>query len=168
MEEQWKWVQGYEELYQISNFGRVRSQRNKNKPNFIMKEGWIRGSQGTRYPAYMFSVNGVKQTFTASRLVAQAFIPNPNNHQQVGHKDFDRYNNRVDNLFWTNGENNVRRYYGTLWVATHPDTGERTEAHSRRHLAKLLGVSYGQIIYRLKHPDKPLKTGQYLTIEKTK
>lgn len=165
MTEEWKWISGYEGCYEISNMGRVRSHMRKSKPKHILKPTWIEGNNGNRYHAYMLCVDNIRKTITAAQLVARAFIPNPNGYEQVAHLNFDRTDNRAENLKWVDPANNVRRYYGTKWVATHKDTGERVEANSRRHLATLLGVSYGQIIWRLKHPDKPLKNGYWVSTE---
>lgn len=96
MTEKWKLI--YNDLYQVSDDGRVRSIKTKRElrrtPN---KRGYL---QVTLYD------NGRRKTFRVSRLVAQAFIPNPNNLPQVNHIDEDKENNHVSNLNWmTNKEN---------------------------------------------------------------
>jgi hypothetical protein len=165
MEEQWKWISGYEGCYEISNMGRCRSYMRKHKPGYVLKPTWIEGNNGNRYHAYMLCVDNFKRTLSAGQLVAKAFIPNPNGYEQVAHLNFDRTDNRVENLKWVDAANNVRRYYGTKWVATHKDTGERVEANSRRHLASLIGVSYGQIMYALRTPGRVMKSGYIVTTE---
>ena len=92
----WKDIKDYEMLYQISNLGNVKSLHcNKEK---IMKLT-IRSKN---YPYYFVGLlkNGKRKYFAVHRLVAQAFIPNPNNLPEVNHKDKNTFNNNVDNLEW--------------------------------------------------------------------
>lgn len=103
MEEIWKDIEGYEGLYQVSNIGRVRSLRN----NIILKSKIERSG----YERVILSVNNIHKDYYIHRLVANAFIPNPNNYPIVNHKDENITNNRVDNLEWCTQEYNIN--YGT-------------------------------------------------------
>ena len=96
MIEEWRDVPGYEGLYEVSNFGRVRRNGKILKPSKD-KDGYLQVS---------LSKNGIKTT-TIHRLVARAFIPNPQNLPQVNHKDEDKTNNTVDNLEWCTREYNM-------------------------------------------------------------
>jgi len=100
VEEVWKDIEGYEGLYQVSNLGRVRSFHGDSEK--IMKQTLQKG-----YLRITLLKNKKQKRFLSHRLVAQAFIPNPENKPQVNHIDEDKTNNRVDNLNWmTSKENN--------------------------------------------------------------
>lgn len=99
-EEVWKPVKGYEGLYEISSLGRLRSmpkqcglspRKMKIINPVIDKDGYLRAS---------LYKNGISKNRHIHRLVAEAFIPNPNNLPQVNHKDEDKKNNCTDNLEW--------------------------------------------------------------------
>lgn len=94
MEEIWKDIKGYENLYQVSNLGRVRS----------LWFGKIRLLKecvnGNGYNHVILTKDGKSKVCLIHRLVAFAFIPNHNNLKEVNHKDEDKSNNCVDNLEW--------------------------------------------------------------------
>lgn len=100
MKEIWKDVVGFEGLYQISNLGRVKSFRKPLKlncpdeyilKNYVANHGYV---QVTLY------AKNKREKRLVHRMVAEAFIPNPNNFPQVNHKDENIMNNCVDNLEW--------------------------------------------------------------------
>ena len=93
MEEIWKDIHGYEGLYSISNFGQVYSVKRKK----LLK--LINSHHGYKRVRLYTNINEWK-TFAVHRLVAQEFIPNPNNLPEVNHKDDNHSNNNVDNLEW--------------------------------------------------------------------
>ena len=103
MEEIWADVKDYEGLYQVSNLGRIKSTRYS---RLMVPCKDYRG-----YLTVQFTVKGKIKRFKIHRLVAQAFIPNPNNLPQVNHKDENKTNNIVDNLEWCTNEYNY--FYGT-------------------------------------------------------
>ena len=96
--EQWRDALGTGGLYQVSNMGRVaRVKTRAGKPCFkIVKP--VYGS--IVYPTVHLSIGGKRKRATIHRLVAMAFIPNPDNLPQVNHKDENPCNNRADNLEW--------------------------------------------------------------------
>lgn len=105
-EEEWRVVIDYEGLYEVSNHGKVRSFcRGKN----LILKSW------KHYKGHLFlylSKNGERRKFFVHRLVAVAFIPNPQMKLLVNHIDEVKHNNIVTNLEWmTEGENT--RYYFT-------------------------------------------------------
>lgn len=98
LSEIWKDIKGYEGLYQVSSFGRVRSKRRRGSKGGIAK--LTLDKKNTDYFKIRLCKNNHYRAFFVHRLVAQAFIPNPNGYPQVNHKDEDRHNNFVNNLEW--------------------------------------------------------------------
>lgn len=99
MIEQWKTIIDYPD-YEVSNLGRVRSfkfGKEKILSSRIDKDGYLIANLWK---------NGEQKTCKVHRLVAQAFLPNPNNYPQVNHKDENKQNNCVDNLEWCTNQYN--------------------------------------------------------------
>jgi hypothetical protein len=105
-DETWKDVVGWEGLYQVSSFGRVKSFRKK-EPHLLST---CVGTHGYCV-VLLHDGNGQRKNERVHRLVAQAFIPNPNGYPYINHKDEDKTNNHVDNLEWCTAEYNIN--YGT-------------------------------------------------------
>lgn len=101
MQEIWKDIKGFEGLYQISNLGRVKSLKN----NKILK------NMTNEYYFVGLYKNKIKKYMKIHRLVAQAFIPNPNNYSCINHKDENKFNNNVNNLEWCSKKYNCN--YGS-------------------------------------------------------
>ena len=100
MKELWKDIKNYEGIYQISNLGRVKSLHN-NKERLLKLH---RKPDG--YIQVVLCKNYKIVSRLTHRLVAEAFIPNPDNLPEVNHKDEDKTNNCVDNLEWCNSSYN--------------------------------------------------------------
>lgn len=108
MEEIWKDVKGYEGIYQISTLGHIRSinrkhicvSRSGNKFSRPRTGREMRPGVSAGYFRISLSAYGIYEHFYIHRLVAFAFIPNPENKPCVNHKDGDRMNNCVANLEW--------------------------------------------------------------------
>lgn len=110
MQEIWKDIPGYEGKYQISNFGNVMSLHFKRSPtNKKLLKQTPDGKYG--YLKVMLRDNGNDKMCTVHRLVAEAFIPNPNNKPNVNHLDTNPKNNRVDNLEWCTQKENIQYGY---------------------------------------------------------
>ena len=109
MKEIWKDIKDYEGYYQISNLGRIKSlPRN----GTIKSERIIKGAISKNgYLRVCLQKNGIKTNFLVHRLVAEAFIPNPDNLPQVNHKDEDKTNNIYTNLEWCTASYNTN--FGT-------------------------------------------------------
>lgn len=122
-EEIWKDIQGYEGLYQVSDLGRVKSLERmcpkKNGGAYYHKEKILRlgtrsrkGKGSLGYQQVDLSKDSVSKTMSVHRLVAMAFIPNPQNLPLINHKDENPRNNKANNLEWCNDSYN--QSYGTL------------------------------------------------------
>ena len=108
IKEYWKPVVGYEGLYMVSNWGRVKSMNyNHSGKERILK--LIPNRYGYLY--VNLYKNNIKKKYLVHRLVAEAFIDNPDNLPQVNHRDENKLNNNVDNLEWCTNEYNIN--YGT-------------------------------------------------------
>lgn len=106
MQELWKDLKRFDNLYQVSNKGRVRSLIH----NVILKPANIAYRNQEKSNGYQV-VNIKKKIYYVHRLVAEEFIPNPDNLPQINHKDGNKQNNNVENLEWcTNSENMSHAY----------------------------------------------------------
>lgn len=107
--EQWKDVLGYEGIYQVSSAGNI-----KRLPIILHSRFYkeklltICHNTGTGYDFVCLRKNDYDKNFSVHRLVAQAFIPNPNNYSEVNHIDGNKQNNSVDNLEWCTRSENLK------------------------------------------------------------
>jgi hypothetical protein len=113
--EQWKDVIGYEGLYQVSDLGRLKSLRKKvrartgsfsYKRERILKQSFYKG-----YLRTCLTYGCKKETSSIHRLVALAFIPNPENKNSVNHKNTIKKDNFISNLEWNTQKENVNHAY---------------------------------------------------------
>lgn len=107
MEEIWKDVTGYEGIYQVSNLGRVKSLDRVIKGQHF-EEKIMKLQTNNGYKWLWLNKDGKRKAKRINRLVAEEFIPNPDNLPCVGHKDDipSKENNTVENLYWTTFEDN--------------------------------------------------------------
>lgn len=149
MIEEWKDINGYEGLYQVSNLGRVKSFKGKSER--ILKPGL--NAKG--YLGVNLYKNSKPKNIRVHRLVARAFIPNQENKPEVNHIDEDKTNNTVSNLEWTTGKENNN--HGTRIERTSKAikaidiaTGEWNEYPSIRECGRQLNLNQSNIIKQLK------------------
>lgn len=129
-DEIWKDIGGYENEYQISNYGRVKSL----KRNGLIMSPILGRTQD--YYSIGLSKDGIKKQYSIDRLVAIAFIPNPDNLPEVNHIDENTKNNKATNLEWVTHSQNIKhsahrqsypvRQYDKSYnlIATYPSLAE--------------------------------------------
>lgn len=127
-QEIWKDVVGYEGRYMVSSVGRVKSLAGKFGKR-VYKERLLRAHiNSTGYPELELSRDGVQIAVSPHRLVAFAFIPNPQNKPEVNHINGIKTDNRVENLEWcTRGENIAHCYRMGLRKSAKSMTGKFNE-----------------------------------------
>ena len=100
--ENWKDIEGYEGLYLISDYGRVRSLSKQGS----VEEQILHPFNQDGYVRYTLRKNGTKRNLLAHQLVAKAFIPNPLNRIYIDHIDTNKTNNHISNLRWVTKKEN--------------------------------------------------------------
>lgn len=171
MKEIWKPVKNYEGLYEVSNTGYVRSidrtviakngasKKLKGKELFFTISKVDKNNHLPRASVQLWK-NNQSRLIYVHRLVAEAFIPNPDNKETVNHKDGNPLNNCVDNLEWASYSEQMYHAYktglttvtktmfpknSTKVIANNPDTGEEIICDSASQLSRILNVSHTRI-----------------------
>lgn len=121
---EWREVLGFNILYEVSDDGRVRTRYDKQRGYTNEYRELTPLDNGHGYLRFNWRRDKKQQTVYLHRLVAEAFIPNPNGYSDVNHKDENKRNNTVDNLEWCDHEYNSN--YGTR--------NERGAAYRRRRV----------------------------------
>ena len=125
MEEIFKDIEGSNEIYQVSNLGRVKSY-NQNKDGKIFNP--IACSNGYQ----MVRLRGsIQKICLIHRLVAKAFLPNPENKKEINHINGIKTDNRLENLEWATRTENMRHAFKTGLAKGHSRKGKKGEDNPR-------------------------------------
>ena len=142
--EQWQDITGYEGRYRVSSYGRVASRFK------VLQCG--KGNHG--FNTITLLKDGKRRTFLVHRLVAIAFIPNVNGYTDVDHKNFDKTDNRIENLEWVSDSINNKRLFNSGRGGGHYQSAGRVrcietglEFPSMLALSKLMGFPYASVNY---------------------
>ena len=102
--EEWKWIEGYEGTYKVSNYGRIVNSKG-------LRKQFLVGRENDKYYYCLLSKEGQKKQYRVHTLVAKAFCEGYEEGLVVNHKDLDKTNNRAENLEWTTQKENVIHYH---------------------------------------------------------
>ena len=158
----WKDIDGFEGIYQISNYGRVKA-----LPKYTFSRGYPQLRKEKMLKPYYtgkcrnyltVSLSDGKQ-YKIHRLVAQAFIPNPHNYPVVNHKDENPSNNAVTNLEWYTHQYNIRYSAKPLSEAhkqkiREKHLGKRLSDRHKQHIGERVRERYSIEANRHKHSER--------------
>lgn len=163
MNETWKDIKGFEGLYQISSNGRLKSCAKtwicginsvRTKPETFM----LWSSDEAAYQITSIVNNGAKKMVSQHRLMAQHFLPNPENKREVNHINGIKYDNRIENLEWATSSENRHHAY---------DTGLKKNKSGRFHAqSKAIIVSFKNTVRCISFPTV-VSAAQYLNINES-
>lgn len=179
-QEIWKDVVGYEGLYQVSNLGRVKSLKRivhyKGRHHTVAEKIKKGTSKENDYLIVALYRNNIGRMHYIHRLVAQAFIPNPDNKPTVNHINLDVFDNRVENLEWaTYSEQEIHKIMFQGYIgASKPvrvtfQDGRIQEYENETYCARQLGIHRDTLMKYLKG-EKSTKINEMgiIKIEKLK
>lgn len=134
----WKDIFGFEGYYQVSSMGRIKSLKYQGGPRIM------RGGSAWGYKNIKLTINYVNTYFRVHKLVALAFLPNPDNKLEINHKNGIKHDNRLENLEWATRSENAQHSYDT-GLQKPPHTGRTGALHpsSKLILDTQTGVFYG-------------------------
>lgn len=140
--EEWKPIKGYEGLYEVSNLGRVKSL------NYLHtgKEGILKANKDNDGYLYVnLYKNNKMKSCTIHRLVAIAFVENPEGYNEVNHIDKNRENSKASNLEWCSRQYNVDYSQSKAVIGIDKVSGLIVEFISAKEAARQIGIDNGNI-----------------------
>lgn len=156
MKEIWKDIKDYEGLYQVSNYGNIKSLDKMmvdNKKKYLMKGKILKLNIRNTYYVINLVKNKKRKSFQVHRLVAEAFIPNEKNSNIVNHIDENPLNNNVENLEWCTQKYNVNYSKHKM---CHTKNTKLSQNTNEKYIHKKYG-KYRVSIHQLKY-DKMFST----------
>lgn len=163
--ELWKvidWIDGLPHIYAVSTLGRIKRMacERVNSKGFVRRhrERFLSPTDnGNGYKIISFTIRKKRKNFYMHRLVAQAFLENPEGKLKINHKDYDRGNNNVNNLEWcTDRENTIY----SAWKNRHPRSKVAASEYGRGIRKK--DNRYEVAIY---HAGKQIYVGRFRDID---
>lgn len=142
MEEIWKDIEGYEEMYQVSNLGRVKGLertiiRKDGKP-LTIEEQILKPSLDSRgYYFVSLTKNKQPKNYRIHRLIAEAFIPNPDNKPEIDHINTVPTDNRIENLRWVTHKENMNNQT-TISKMSNSQQGKHLTQETKEKISKSL------------------------------
>ena len=149
----WKDIKGYEGLYQVSNLGNVRSLMFVNGTTFKPRIRLLKQQIRNNYYIINLCKNGKRKQHSVHRLVAQEFLENKQNKEVVNHLDFNKLNNKVENLEWCTQKENV----------SHSLCNMKGKRHFNKD--KVYGVSFRKRINKYELVIDKKYRGTFVTLE---
>lgn len=153
MKEIWRDIKGYEGLYQVSNLGRVKSlprfRQSHYKGGYYSKTRIMRGEVTFNgYARVGLTKDNKTRKVRIHRLVAETFIDNPHNLEQVNHIDGNKNNNKVNNLEWVNRSQNMKHAYKNNLIFA--PKGNKSSLYGKinglcKHSKKVICVTTGDV-----------------------
>lgn len=156
--EVWRKVVGYKPIYMVSNKGRIKSIQRETKCNkngkYERKEKILKLSHTRRYlTAYLYDLQGKRKNVLVHRIVAKAFLDNPDKLNEIDHIDGNPENNVVENLRWTTHKENCNN----------PETIKKISGKPSKRRKKVIAYNLDKTLYEI-YPSVTIaaeKTGAY-------
>lgn len=162
IDEEWKAIEGYEGIYEISNYGRVKSLIGWNGKQYISRERILapyteRVNKNYKRSKVKLLKEGEAKDFKVHRLVAKAFIPNHNNYKMINHIDGNPLNNNANNLEWCTQKENIRHAIDNELTIRRINTIDRetmvdllNNNFTYDDIANMLGIAKGTVFNYIK------------------
>lgn len=148
LNEEFRDIKGFEGLYQVSNYGRVKSLYGYNGQKHYARIKILKAlNNGKDYLSVSLIKNKKLSYSKIHRLVAQAFIPNDKNYSCINHKDYNRGNNRVENLEWCTLQYNNEYSHNKPIIQKDLKSNVIRIWKSAREVEKTLKIKSGNIAY---------------------